>query len=208
MVIGDKRGSDASIAGRVLEEVTLDHLTAYHTQDQGMIQRFLNSVAFLNMLWLSRSRMRNLESRCTDTIQMKSLDFTSEAVTRNLTAAELYNLIDDNLDILHAVWRDTIHYSAQSGVWNTLLMKILSSNEDWKSSHFSDVSSLLSKCDDVYSAGIATGIESLGLLIQKEAGSEYFLEASPQDALTWITSMERSNEIRESFKESRHFSIL
>ncbi len=208
LAIGDKRGSDASLAGRVLEEITLDHLNAYHKQDQGTLQRILNSLAFLNMLWMSRRRMKNLESLCSEHRERKnSLHFVEIAIAKGLTAAEFYEMIDDNLDILHAVWRDTIHYSAQSGVWNTLLMKVLAIEEkEWTSAHFSDVASLLSRCEDVYSAGIATGIGDLGKMIRLEKGVDEFLRASPTVALQWITSDDRTPEIRDKFNESRFFS--
>jgi hypothetical protein len=209
MSIGDKRGSDMSLAGRVLNEITPSHLNAYHGSEQCPIQRHVNSLAFLNMLWASRHRMHELEMICERREKSKGIideypDFVLAAKTHELSSTELFDLIDSYHPLHLRVWRDTIHYSAQSGVWSTLIMKILAGNDEWRIVHFQDMAMLLAKCDNVKSAEIATSLLQLSELINIEFkvsnAPNTFLEMNIDCAIEWLFDAKRSKEIRETVK--------
>ena len=127
------------------------------------------------------------------------------------SAERMYDEIDAKMPILLNVWRDTIHYSAQSGVWSTVILKLLAEGRGegggeegegngggWETGEvFSDMANLLSRCEDVFSAEIAELVEKIGGEIWKEergGGREgegkRFFEMGKEEGVEWLKKRE------------------
>ena len=128
-------------------------------------------------------------------------DLVPRAIEERWSAKKLYDEIDAKLPLLLNVWRDTIHYSAQSGVWSTVILKILSGggggggggNGGWETGEvMSDMANLLSRCEDVFSAEIAELVGEIGGEIWKEErgggeeGKKMFSDMDREEAVEWL----------------------
>jgi len=179
--IGDKRMCELSLIGEILSDLTMDEVIAYNGQSS-LLRRQL--IAVKNILRLYRASANTFYWMD----KLKDLSITDSS---HKSSHEVYDNITKHLPLLDEIWNFHMQASTMSGLWISVMMSIITNNQHvWKPEHFSDVTVLLSKCDDVLSADVPAALQKLADTLRASDSKDVFLKLSVEDAILWLNSAE------------------
>ncbi|XP_078066727.1 rifampicin phosphotransferase-like isoform X2 [Mustelus asterias] len=187
-IITQKKMSDFELLGRVLNELSLHDVALIHGQSS-LWKRIINALRYLQYMLNAESRLNRL---------MKKLK-TYQIQPAN-KAQELYFNIDQQLPEYFEAWSTLLSKSSSSGMWNAVLVSVLSQGKTkWTSELLADVATLYSTCSDVVSADIPLCIEAIAEAIQTQDQCTEFLKRDAETAISWLLSQE-SGEAGHKFQ--------
>ncbi|XP_072135997.1 rifampicin phosphotransferase-like isoform X2 [Mobula birostris] len=178
-MITKKKMSDFALLGRVLNELSLHDVALIYGKSP-LWKRVINTITYLQYLITAGSRVNVLIKKVAKyQIQPAS------------NAQEFYFNIDRQLPDYFEAWCVSMSKSNSSGVWNSILVSILSGGEtEWTSELLADVAILYSTCSDVVSADIPVAMKRITEAIRAQGKSAEFLGLDAETAVSWLLSPE------------------
>ncbi|KAH9515753.1 hypothetical protein Btru_011903 [Bulinus truncatus] len=178
-----------SLLGQLLPELQDKQIQEYYGRSpRGSFRKLLNFIRMIKASMKSMSVMKEWEQKL-ETFEIGSTAKTSE---------ELYQCINQNLNIWEKSWLGSVLVSSRSGNMTTALISIIGGDANkWTLEHYGDIALLLSNCTDVYSAEVPRAMESIAKDIA-EKGEEFiklFLDTNDEDCLQLI---EKYPELKKS----------
>ncbi|XP_067905233.1 rifampicin phosphotransferase-like isoform X2 [Heterodontus francisci] len=187
-IITQKKMSDFELLGRVLNELSLHDVTLLYGKSP-LWKRIINAVRYLQYMLTAETRVNRLMKKM-KTYQIQPAN----------KAQEFYFNIDRQLPEYFEAWCTSLSKSCSSGMWNAVLVSVLSEGKTkWSSELLADVAVLYSTCSDVVSADIPTYIETIAEAIQTQGSSAEFLRLDAEAAVSWLLSQE-SGEAGQKFQ--------
>lgn len=187
-LITSKKTNDFELLGRVLNELSLHDIVLIYGKSP-LWKRVVNAITFLRYLQTAGSQAN---------ILMKKL--TTYQIQPASNAQEYYHNIDVQLCDYFQAWATSVAKSSSSGMWNALLVSVLSGGiTEWTSELLADVAILYSTCSDIVSADIPVCVEAIAEAIRAQRKSTEFLKLDSEAAISWLLSQE-SGETGEKFQ--------
>ncbi|XP_074644588.1 rifampicin phosphotransferase-like isoform X2 [Tubulanus polymorphus] len=114
---------------------------------------------------------------------------------------ELYENITLYHPDMYQCWFDTVGNTSSSAIWSLLIVTVLSKGKtEWTAEISSDVAMILSKCEDVLSAGVPASIREIARSISEIGKDDEFLKLDSQTAVEWLNS-EGSGKVKKQFAD-------
>uniref|UniRef100_UPI00398F3D89 rifampicin phosphotransferase-like isoform X2 n=1 Tax=Pristiophorus japonicus TaxID=55135 RepID=UPI00398F3D89 len=187
-IITRKKMNDFELLGRVLNELSLHDVVLIHGKSP-LWKRISNAIVYLQYLLTAESRVNRLMKK------MKNFQIQPAK-----EAQEYYFNIDRQLPECFEAWCTSLSKSSSSGMWNAVLVSVLSGGKTrWTSELLADVAMLYSTCQDVVSADIPIYVEAITEAIRTQGKSAEFLRLDAETAISWLLSQE-SGEAGQKFQ--------
>ncbi|XP_051884626.1 putative phosphoenolpyruvate synthase isoform X2 [Pristis pectinata] len=178
-IITRKKMNDFELLGRVLNELSLHDVALIYGKSP-LWKRVINAIRYLQYMLTAGSRVNILMKK------MKAYQIQPAS-----NAQEFYFNIDRQLSDYFEAWCTSISKSSSSGMWNAVLVSVLSGGKTkWTSELLADVAILYSTCSDVVSADIPVSIEGITEAIRAQGKSADFLKLDAETAISWLLSRE------------------
>ncbi|XP_060693958.1 putative phosphoenolpyruvate synthase isoform X1 [Hemiscyllium ocellatum] len=178
-IITQKKMNDFELLGRVLNELSLHDVILIHGQSP-LWKRIFNMFRYLQYMLTADSRIKRLMEKM-KTYQIQPAN----------QALEFYFNIDRQLPEYFEAWCISLSKSCSSGMWNAVLISILSKGKaKWTPELMADVAALYSTCTDVLPADIPASIEAIAEAIQTQGKRSEFLKLDAETAVSWLLSQE------------------
>ncbi|KAK3108445.1 hypothetical protein FSP39_008087, partial [Pinctada imbricata] len=187
---GKKENAELNLLGQTLPELTVQEVQEYAGNFRSLYTRIITTFLYI---FKSRKRERICEG------WQKRLE--SYTVGQNAgNCEELYKDISRKLPDYDEIWSTGITKSANSGVWASAVIGIITQGKtEYEPQHWSDIALLLSKCDDVYSAEVPTAVQSLARAIAHQGLKERFLSSSDKDCVALLND-KNNTEVNKQYK--------
>ncbi|XP_059507737.1 putative phosphoenolpyruvate synthase isoform X2 [Stegostoma tigrinum] len=186
--ITQKKMNEFELLGRVLNELSLHDVTLIHGKSP-LWKRIFNAFRCLQYMFTVESKVKRLMEKM-KTFQIQPAN----------QALEFYFNIDRQLPEYFAAWCISLTKSCSSGMWNAVLVSVLSEGKaKWTPELVNDVAVLYSSCIDVVAADIPTSVEAITEAIQTQGKRSEFLKLDAESAISWLLSQE-SGEAGQTFQ--------
>ncbi|XP_072373988.1 rifampicin phosphotransferase-like isoform X2 [Scyliorhinus torazame] len=186
--ITQKSMSEFELLGRVVNELSLNDVVLIHG-DSPFWKRIINAAQYLQYMITAESRVNRLMTKL-KTYQIQPAN----------KAQEFYFNIDRQLPEYFEAWCTSLSKSSSSGMWNAVLVSVLSQGKTkWTSELLADVAVLYSTCSDVVSADIPSCIEAIAEAIRTQDQCTEFLQLDAKTAVSWLLS-QKSGEAGQKFQ--------
>ncbi|XP_059849168.1 putative phosphoenolpyruvate synthase [Hypanus sabinus] len=198
-IITSKKMNDFELLGRVLNELSLHDVALIYGKSP-LWKRVINAIKYLQYIVTAGSRVNVLMKKMT-TYQIQPAS----------NARDLYFNIDQQLSDYFEVWGTSLSKSNSSGMWNAILVSVLSGGKtEWTSEVLADVAILYSTCSDVVSADIPVAMEGITEAIQTQGKSAEFLKMNAETAISWLLSQEsgEAGQMFQNFLQKHGFRCL
>ncbi|XP_069758243.1 rifampicin phosphotransferase-like [Narcine bancroftii] len=186
-LITKKMMNDFVLLGRVLNELSLHDVILIYGKSP-LWKRIINTIGCLNYILTAESRVNKLMKKMS-TYQIQSAN----------NAQKFYFNIDGQLPDYFEAWCISVSKSCSSGMWNAIVISILSEKTKFTSELLANVAILYSTCPDVCVADIPVLIEGITEAIRTQGKSAEFLRLDAEAAVTWLLSQE-SGEAGQKFQ--------
>ncbi|XP_078257893.1 rifampicin phosphotransferase-like [Rhinoraja longicauda] len=188
-LITRKKMNDFELLGRVLNELSLHDIVLIYGKSP-LWKRVVNAITFLQYLRTAGSQAN---------ILMKKM--TTYQIQPASNVQKYYHNIDMQLRDYFEAWTTSVSKSSSSGMWNAVLVSVLSGGKtEWTSELLADIAILYSTCSDIVSADIPVFVEAIVETIRAQRKSTEFLKLDPEAAIFWLLSQE-SGETGEKFQK-------
>jgi pyruvate,water dikinase len=210
-----KENGEMNVLGYVNEKCTLAELEAKHgrsnffTKIYIVINYIRTMIGAPRRMALARKRVKAATVQIGD----KGKDWGTSS---GLTSWEIWTKIDELLEGYNETWSDHVIISAANSMWMIFVMKTLSGSpdKDWTPEVMASIANVLADCtndtdgadgtnDVVESADAVQALDLLkeAILRVPEDDRKFFLNASPEDALQWLShGSGQDSDVAQRFK--------
>ncbi|BFZ19135.1 hypothetical protein BsWGS_22174 [Bradybaena similaris] len=172
-----KDSLEISLLGGKLPDLTFQHIQKYYGRPSaGFTRKIFNLIKMIKM-WSTAGYI-------TAEWETKLPSYTVGPGSN--TSRDLYHCISTQLVDYEHVWVWTLINSGRSANVTNILMSIIGGEaSEWTSDHYGDITLLLSKCQDVYSAEVPHAMENIAQEIVKVSSqfTNTFLSTPDEDCL-------------------------
>ena len=182
-----KSNSEVAIVGEPVNEHTIENVKEFYGRSITYWDKLCN--ALLNILFLKR-RDSKLYSNIVNETETLSFETCTD------TALNLYNWIDDNTIIYHNMWLAyNFKYTVSIGAYSTIMRFLKGSSTEINVTHMSDMSLILSACQNLISGEVPMLIHTIAKQIAKSNMKEEFINL-PVDACDSYLRSSRNEQLR------------
>ena len=182
-----KSNSEVAIVGEPVNEHTIENVKEFYGRSITYWDKLCN--ALLNILFLKR-RDSKLYSNIVNETETLSFETCTD------TALNLYNWIDDNTIMYHNMWLAyNFKYTVSIGAYSTIMRFLKGPSTEINVTHMSDMSLILSACQNLISGEVPILIHTIAKQIAKSNMKEEFINL-PVDACDSYLRSSRNEQLR------------